>query len=216
MQRLHAEKGIRPMFWPAGDLLHDLTLSGPKRHYLILCVFSIVLKRRPIVAARISRPRRGTLRQCQRGIRWDRDWINISIICVGKICHINHLYSSSSSRRICSPALAMPPLTSIQQEARSLYLARQSQGRYAVEALLPGPQHREARPSRVRGIAERRTTIAPRHGARPSASQHTIGRGSQSRDEKHVRAASRALEPPEKSSFSTASTLSASAAAHDE
>lgn len=39
---------------------------------------------RLIVVARISRPLGGTLRQCQRGIRWNWDWINISIVCVGE------------------------------------------------------------------------------------------------------------------------------------
>jgi len=43
----------------------------------------------------------------------------------------------------------------LQQGARSLHPARSHQSRWAVEALLPGPQHREARPSRLRALVKR-------------------------------------------------------------
>lgn len=82
--------------------------------------------------------------------------------------------------------------SSIQQAARSLYLARENQGRCAVEALLPGPQHREARPSRVCAVAKRRSTTY--RGAKRTASSRTIERFSASsalRLPQHHRARSR-------------------------
>lgn len=60
--------------------------------------------------------------------------------------------------------------------ARPLYVARPREGGRAVEALLPGPEHREARTLRVRGLTknERARFGANRLRARSSGLLHTI------------------------------------------